>query len=284
MQAPQVQNGSVESAAPKHRRRESTPKSMEAPSNKAAISSPKEIDYFAIVKAIMLIKGSAGNGYGDRMVSNKGRQHVFALACAQVCSMLGAEDLVKFTTPDGVERFRLPEVLANKVKDAIGEVLDSQWNRFKTYGGSVDTSDIRWTWDKPKFSVIGADKSGLKDAEGKGLRDMDLRWKATAIATRASKDLGEQSLCAEQVLKAAEKRLENMDKKPNEYTREQKRDVMDLIHLAKWKVGHIERVKAQNERKLAALKALSDDLTAGKVSPEQYAEAKAAIENEPVVS
>lgn len=254
-------------------RRDSTPKPMLPKNAGVAISTPEEIDIPAVVANIMLIKGKEG-GYGDRMVTKKGLQHVFALACAQIKSMLGMEA----KTEDG-KPVHLPDAVAAKVKEAIGAVLDQQWNRFRTYGGSLDTTDIKWTWDKPKFTIIAPEKSTVTDKDGNKLRDLDLRWKATAVTTRESKDLGEEILCAYAVKSAAEKRLENMDKKPGEYTREQKREVHDLISLAVWKIGHLEARKRLEARKKAAVAELDMQKSLGKLTEEQYAEARNAIES-----
>lgn len=263
-----------------------TPGSMKVPSNEAAIRTPRDIDHHAVVAAIMLMKGKDGNGYGDRIVMNKGRQHVFTLACNQIKSMLGMEA----KDAQGVS-IRLPEGAAvgvgeidhpRKVREAISSVLDVQWNRFKTYGGDLESSDIKWTWDKPKHTVIAKEKSLLKDSAGNALQDLELRWKATAVSVRESKDVGERILCAYAVKKNAEKRLANMDLKPGKYDRDDKREVIDLIHLTQWKIGRLEIEKQHNLQQAIAIEGLDRALASGQMNQEQYAIERKAIEAQPV--
>lgn len=302
LDAPQAQNGSAkierESVARDRRARarsgklkstvpadaSSTPKALVPPQNEVAVRTPKEIDFDAVIKGIMFSAGKAGGGYGDRFATKKGNQHVFALGCTAIASMLGKDDLVPFKGPDGVERYRLPDELANKVKASITSVLLEQSNRFLNYGSDAATQgEVIWTWDKPNVKHIAAAKSGLKNADGKELEDLDLGWKATAKATRMSQSLGEQVLCAHQYRDALLKRQANMDKRPGEYTAEQKREVQHLIDLSTWKLGHLERRKVQEAKREVALNVLRNDLQAGKVTAEQFAEFEAKIVNEPVV-
>lgn len=252
----------------------STPGSMVPEQSKAARITPENIDYVATVREIMAMPGKLGNGYGDRVVTKKGQNWVFSMACKTIKSKLGMEKLDKDGQP-----IRLADKYANRVKDAIRAVLDSQYDRFRTYGGpNIEDQDIRWTWDQPYHKVVSAEDSGLTDKAGNKLADLQGGWKATAVARRASKDVGEEILWAHRVLKAATSRLENMDKNPSKYDAKQKRDCMDLIHLANWKINQLEAKKALLARKTAALAVLDGDLANGKVTAEQYKAAKAQID------
>lgn len=286
LDAPQVQNGS---APARRNRRASTPRSMVPKQADAAISTPREIDYHAVVASVMLIKGKDG-GYGERVTTRKGAQHVFALACNAVKSMIGLankEDGKPVRLPEGSEIDPIKGVVVNgvlikidhpaRIRAAIETVLDRQWARFKAYGGSLDSSDIKWTWDRPKHKIVAAKDSSEVDAAGNKLVDLDLRWKATAVATRDNKDVGEAILCAYRVKEAAEKRLENMDKKPGEYSREQKREVMDLIHLAIWKIGRLEAQKAHEQRQAVAIQLLEAQAREGKLTNAEFEAQRTAI-------
>jgi len=252
-----------------------TPGAMVPEQAKAAWVSPEAIDYTQVLQRVMFDAGKQGDGYGDSVVTKKGQNHVFSMACKAVKSMIGQEAKDEHGVPT-----RLPEPYAVEIRKAIVAVLSNQYNRVLTYGGpNVEDQDIRFVWDKPWHVVVDSDKSGLKDKDGKPLADLKLGWKVTMTAKRGNRSIGEAILCANAILRGATKRLENMDLHPEKYDAKQVRATKDLIHLSLWKLGQLEREKALALKKATAISVLDGELANGTVTQDEYANQRKLIES-----
>lgn len=258
------------------RRGLSTPLSMKVPSNQAAQSTPENLDYVAVAREVMHV--ATKNAVGTtRLVSNKSKQHVFALICASVRSRLG---LPKTIEVDGVVKpHQHTDAVVAKIRAAMEDVWKTELLGFLTFGGSVETSNIRITKNAPVTSVILPEKSTVKNAAGQSIHDLNVALKLQAVVTRAPANTQEAIFVATMGKERAEKRLATMQSQPGRYDREDIREQQNVITVHEWKLAQLRDLKALEERQAAAVAALDAQKALGQVTEEQYAEARRVIES-----
>lgn len=251
--------------------------------NDAALSTPVEIDYVAVAREVIQI--NTKNAIGTtKLVSHKGKQHVFALVCAAIRSALGKEKMVPELDAEGKATGQMvpylhPPVIVAKIHAAIEDVWKSELLKFLTFGGSVSESDIKITGNSPVTKVIPADKSKARDSAGNAICDLDVRLKLAAVVTRAPKTTQEAVFVATMGLEKANKRLTFMNENPAKYTGDDIREQLKVITVHEWKIIQLKDLAALEARQAAALAVLDAELTLGKVTQEQYALARKTIES-----
>lgn len=259
---------------------ESTPGSMTPPSAKAAVSTPKEIDFNALVHEIMKIETKNAVGT-TRLVSNKSKQHIFALACKAVRSHRGIEP-VEMEVKPGVKAMvpgRISDEDVKSIKEAIGAVWLQELRGFLSFGGAVETCDLKIVKNQPVTKVIMPENSTAKDAAGNAIHDLDVRLKLQAVVTRAPETTQEAILVATMGYEKAKERLASMDKKPGKYDREDYDKQHKVITVHEWKIQQLKDLKALEERRAAAVAALDAEKALGRVNDDEYAAARKAIES-----
>lgn len=273
-------NGSVTSAAKRSRRASaaSTPRSMTPPQADAAVSSPKEIDFGAVVKEIMRIETK--NAVGTvRLVSNKSKQHIFALACKAVRSLRGLEPVE--VVENGVKIMRparISDADEKSVKDAISDLWLAELRGFLTFGGDITQCDLRITKNQPVTSVIQPKDSTVKDKDGNALHDLNVRLKLQAVVTRPPVDTSEAIRTVGMGLEKANKRLVFMEANRVKFDREDFREIQKVITLHEWKRDQLRDLHALEQRRIAAIAALDAQKALGKVTEDEYTSARKAIE------
>lgn len=251
----------------------STPKSMEVPSAKAAISSPETLDYQAVVRGIMVIQNKSG--LGCRLVSNKSKNHVFALACDAVRNLCG---LAKFD--DANKLIPVSPEIEKAIRDALQNVWATEMNKLIGYGGPLETSDLRLQWDAPVTKAVEVlDANGKQvERDGKKVYDLSARLSATARVTRSPKDLSEQILVVSLRTTAAKNRLKQMQDKPGKYERDEVRAQHDLVTLHEWKLAQLYAEKAREDGLAKSITMLDGLLAEGKLTQDEYATKRKEIE------
>jgi hypothetical protein len=245
-------------------------------SAQAAQSTPESLDYVAVARECMAI--ATKNAVGTtRLVSNKSKQHVFALICGSVRSRLG---LPKTVVVDGKEQpHRLEDSIVSKIRLAIEDVWLTELRSFLTFGGPVEKSDLRITKNQPVTRLIKPDVSTVKDAAGNAIHDLDVRLKLQAVVTRPPVDTSEAIRTCQMGLDKANSRLVNMEANRAKYDREQIREQQQLITVHEWKLIQLRDLHALEQRKAAAIAALDAEKALGRVDEAQYAEARKRIES-----
>lgn len=259
----------------------STPEAMK-PANArdagplAPKSTPKELDYFATVRDVMLIQQKSGLGF--RLVSNKSKNHVFALACDAVRSHYGID---KF---DGEGKLiPLDEERVKLVKVALTNVWETELNRLLSYGGPIEQSDMRIQWDAPMtkpYVVANADGKPVIE-NGKEKRDLQVRLSATARVTRGPKDISEEILVVSIRTTAAKKKLDYIQKNPGRYGTDYAkvyRETHDLVTIHEWKLGQLNAEKTRLSRIAEGVSALDALLAKGTISQAEYDAKRTEIE------
>ena len=252
---------------------DSTPKSMDVPSGKAAISSPSELDYHAVVRGVMLVTNKSG--LGCRLVSNKSKNHVFALSCDAVRNLCG---LAKFDKDNKL--VPVSAEIEKAIRDALQTVWAAELNKLLGYGGPLEASDLRMQWDAPVTKAVEVlDEHGKQvERDGKKVYDLSARLSATARVTRAPKDLSEQILVVSLRTTAAKNRLKQMQDKPGKYERDEVRQQHDLVTLHEWKLAQLYAEKAKAEGLTKSIAMLDTLLAEGKLTQDEYAQKRTEIE------
>lgn len=252
---------------------EATPKSMQVPSNTAAISSPSELDYHAVVRGVMCIQNKSGLGF--RLVSNKSKNHVFALSCDAVRNLCG---LAKFDAENKLVPVS-PEI-EKAIRNALQSVWVAEMNALINYGGALDQSDLRMQWDAPVTKAVEVlDDNGKQvERDGKKVYDLSARLSATARVTRSPKDLSEMILVVSLRTTAAKNRLKQMQDKPGKYERDEVRAQHDLVTLHEWKLAQLYQQKAAAEGLAKSITMLDELLAGGKLTQAEYAAKRTEIE------
>lgn len=173
-----------------------TPKSEVPPSNVAAVSTPAEIDFEAVVLQCAKRKTSVGTSFQGK----KGKNHLFALCCSAVKSLRGMARTAHVSSED-----------EKAIQDAIAAFWLAKSRDILSYGTVVSAS-----FDKPTVKF---------NAEG----EAQLTLNAKLHATRSAKDNAEARLHLSFCLKTARKRLDYMLDNPAEFERDETREQMDKI-------------------------------------------------------
>lgn len=255
-----------------------TPGSMEPKSNRAAVSTPKEIDFVQLVKEVVLIQTKNAVGT-TRMVSNKGKQHVFALCCKAVVSHRGLAPVERLENGRVVMvPARLDDADVAAIKQALNDVWLTALREFLVFGGDTSTSNIRIVKNQPVTRMILPENSTVTDKDGNRMHDLDVALKLQAVVTRKPNNTQEAIFVATMGQERAEKRLTSMEATPGKYDRDALNEQKKLIHVHAWKVGQLRDIKALEDRRALAVEALDKELAGGKLTQDEYAAARLKIE------
>lgn len=161
-------------------------------SNRAAVSTPSEVNYLAVVRDCAAHKVSEGQSY----VSRKGKSHLKALACAAVASQLG------YSAEEGKDLSVVPG------GDAILAKIDGAIIQFFSQCGADIAAEYDRITVRTQFAFDRVRET--KDAAGVVRKEYEFGLAGTMRGERSTRDVSEARRTLNVLLQKHKKRMDYM--------------------------------------------------------------------------